>query len=285
MSSNLALSIPYQDLKGMAADVAESKLFGLRTPAQVLAMMLIAQANGQHPAVAMRDYDIIDSQGGPKPAKKSDAMLRDYFASGGSVAWECLTDERVTATFTHSKGSSALVDWDIARAQRAELAGKGNWKKYARSMLRARVISEGVKLTYPAATGGLLTSEEAADVVDTDVQDVSGQSDSLMPQRKQPPQASAPVADDVTDVAFTDKPASAAPAPSAPPSAATTTLPATVTSDAGPTISVNEAAYLRNKARAADVDPAAIAKRFGVDALERLTKAQFETVKHELVAL
>jgi len=50
-------------------------------------------------------------------------------------------------------------------AQRAGLAGKDNWKKTPRAMLRARCIAEGVRATYPAALGGQLIVEEAADLV------------------------------------------------------------------------------------------------------------------------
>ena len=41
---------------------------------EALALMLVSYAEGRHPALAARDYDIIQG----RPAKKSEAMLRDF---------------------------------------------------------------------------------------------------------------------------------------------------------------------------------------------------------------
>ncbi len=82
--------VPIGDIERMALAVAKSGLFGLKTPDQALAMMLIAQANGQHPATAARDYHIIQNT----PAKKTEAMLRDFLAMGGKVEWHEYSDER-----------------------------------------------------------------------------------------------------------------------------------------------------------------------------------------------
>ena len=38
--------IPFEEMKGMADAIAKSKLFGMQTPEQVLALMAIAQAEG-----------------------------------------------------------------------------------------------------------------------------------------------------------------------------------------------------------------------------------------------
>ena len=42
--------IPFNEVQGMAAAIAKSGLFGMKTPDQALALMLVAQAEGQHPA-------------------------------------------------------------------------------------------------------------------------------------------------------------------------------------------------------------------------------------------
>ena len=151
--------VPIGEIERMATAVAKSNLFGMKTPEQAMALMLIANAEGLHPATAAMDYDIIQG----RPAKKPQAMLRDYLRNGGKVEWHDHTDAKVSATFAHPAGGSVTVDWDMSRAMKAGLGGKDNWKKYPRQMLRARVISEGIRATFPGATGGLYTPEEAGD--------------------------------------------------------------------------------------------------------------------------
>ena len=151
--------VPVTDLEKMANAVAASKLFGITTTEQAMALMLVAQAEGLHPATAARDYHIIQG----RPTLKADAMLARYLASGGKVEWHAHTDAEVEATFSHPQGGTLKIKWDMARAKAAELGGKGMWTKYPRQMLRARVISEGVRATNPAVSIGIYTPEEAED--------------------------------------------------------------------------------------------------------------------------
>jgi len=150
--------VPVQDLERMAAAVAKSGLFGIKTPDQAMALMLVAQAEGLHPATAARDYHIIQG----RPTLKADAMLARYLQSGGKVEWHEHTDTKVSATFTHPQGGSLKIDWDMARAKQAGLTNP-NWAKYPRQMLRARVISEGVRATNPGVAVGVYTPEEVQD--------------------------------------------------------------------------------------------------------------------------
>lgn len=148
--------VPYQDMRQMAEAMAKSKLFGMKTPDEVIALMLVAQANGQHPAAAARDYDIISG----RPSKKAEAMLRDFIAAGGSVQWHRLDNECAEATFSHPHGGTVRIDWDMRRAKEAGLGGKDMYRKFPRQMLRSRCISEGVRTVYPVATGGMYAPEE-----------------------------------------------------------------------------------------------------------------------------
>jgi hypothetical protein len=143
------------EIERMARAFAASKLFGMASPEQAIALCLIAQAEGRHPASAAQDYHIIQN----KPSKKSDAMLRDFLASGGKVSDWHLTDERVSATFSHPAGGTVTIDWDMARAKKAGITNP-MWNKYPRQMLRARVVSEGVRTVFPMATSGMYVPEE-----------------------------------------------------------------------------------------------------------------------------
>lgn len=156
MSSDL---VPYSDIERMGGAMAKSGLFGLKTQDQAIALMLVAQAEGLHPATAANDYDVIQGRAAKKPV----AMLRDFIKHGGAVKWHVLDDIQADATFSHPQGGTVRIAWDIPRAVRAGLAGKDNWKKYARQMLRSRCVSEGVRTVFPGATGGMLSPEELGD--------------------------------------------------------------------------------------------------------------------------
>jgi hypothetical protein len=49
------------------------------------------------------------------------------------------------------------------RTKAAGLTGKQTWKQYPRQMLRARVISEGIRTVYPGVAVGIYTPEEVND--------------------------------------------------------------------------------------------------------------------------
>ena len=157
MNTNL---IPVQDVQTMAIAVAKSGLFGMKTPEQALALMLVAQSEGLHPARAAMEYHVIQG----RPALKADAMLSRFQNAGGKVEWKTYTDEKVEGVFSHPLGGSITIDWTIDRAKQAGVYGKNpTWKSYPRSMLRARCISEGIRTVYPGVSVGIYTPEEVSD--------------------------------------------------------------------------------------------------------------------------
>src|SRR4051812_20738438 len=131
---NTAPAMTVSDVERVANAIAKGGLFGSKDPYAVLTLCLVAQAEGQHPAVVFRDYHIING----KPAKKAEAMLRDFLSAGGKVEWHALTDELADATFAHPSGGTARISWDHARAVKAQIAGNAMYKKYPRQMLRSR---------------------------------------------------------------------------------------------------------------------------------------------------
>jgi hypothetical protein len=151
--------IPFDQTKLMAQAIAESKLFGIQTPAQALALGLLCQAEGRHPAEAARDYHIING----KPSLKSEAMLARFQQAGGKVDWHEYTHETVSGTFTHPQGGSLKVSWTMQDATRAGLTGNPTWKKFPRQMLKARCISEAVRGIFPGVLSGLYAPEEVGE--------------------------------------------------------------------------------------------------------------------------
>jgi hypothetical protein len=151
--------IPMSEINSMAQAIAKSGFFGMKTPEQAAALMLIAQAEGRHPAIAARDYHIIQN----KPSLKADAMLARFQEAGGKIEWEKYEDMECRANFTHPCGGRVSISWTIDRGKQAGLTGNPTWQKYPRAMLRSRVISEGVRTVYPAVLCGFYTPEEVQD--------------------------------------------------------------------------------------------------------------------------
>lgn len=155
--------VPVDQIERMASAVAKSGLFGAKTPDQAMALMLIAQAEGMHPAIAARDYHVING----RPTLRADAMLARFQQAGGKVEWGEYTDTRVVGTFTHPAGGTVRIEWTTKMAQDAGLTRNPTWKSYPRQMLRARCISEGIRTIFPGVAIGTYTPEEAEDMAPT----------------------------------------------------------------------------------------------------------------------
>ena len=186
--------LPLSDIERMGDVLCRSRMFGFKTPEEAVALMLMAQAEGDHPAKAAQEYHVIQG----RPVLKADAMLARFQAAGGVVEWEEMTDQEVSAYFSHPTAcpKPVKVDWTMERASKANLTGKDNWRKYPRQMLKARVISEGVRMTFPGVTVGLYTPEEvmqfedkpevlSATIVGTDVSHIT-KSDAIAADLKKP---------------------------------------------------------------------------------------------------
>ncbi len=121
--ANELMVVPVADLQIIAQAMAKSGLFGFKTAEQALSLLLIAQAEGKHPASAALDYDIIEN----KPAKKPVAMMRDFIQSGGKVQWHKLDDTTADATFSHPSGGTQRFTWTLARAKKWSIVQLAKW--------------------------------------------------------------------------------------------------------------------------------------------------------------
>jgi hypothetical protein len=173
-SDKLPALLPLQEVEKMAVALVKSQFGGIKTAEQALILMLVAQAEGMHPATVLQTYHIINGQ----PSMKSHAMLARFQKAGGSVRWLERSDTRVCAIFSHPQGGEVEIDWDMDRVKRAGLSNRDGYQKYPRQLLTARVISEGVRTVCPDAPGGFYTPEEVTDFAPRDI----------TPAAQQPPQ-------------------------------------------------------------------------------------------------
>lgn len=157
MSTQLVPQFTYQDMDAMAGVLAKTGIFGISSKDVMLSLMMISQAEGLHPAIAARDYHIIQG----RPSLTADAMLARYMQAGGRVNWTEYTDERVTGEFSHPSSGTISVTWTIEMAKQAQVYKQGSgWTKYPRAMLRSRCVSEGTRASFPGCVASTYTPEE-----------------------------------------------------------------------------------------------------------------------------
>jgi len=151
------------EIERAAHIVAASNLFGVKRMEEAFTLMWVAQGEGLHPARAFLEYYVVDG----RPALRADAMLARFLRAGGRVEWHALTDEVAEATFSHPAGGTVRIRWTIQDAKRAGLLERKSpanaWLRYPRAMLRARVVSEGIRTVFPVNVG-LYTPEEVVDM-------------------------------------------------------------------------------------------------------------------------
>jgi hypothetical protein len=151
--------ISFEQLNKMAHVMSKSGLFGKKQE-EMASLMLLAQAQGQHPATVAMEYDVIQG----RPAINARSAQARFQTAGGKINWITRSDLEASAKFTHEAGGELVIKWTIERAKQAGLTGKDNWRKYPAQMLSARVIAEGVRAVFPACLSGFYTVEELHDI-------------------------------------------------------------------------------------------------------------------------
>lgn len=150
----------FDEMRAFAHVAVKSRFYGFKSEDEMLPLMLIAQSQGRSFTSVVEEYSVING----RPALKSESMLARFQKAGGHIQWTELSDKRCAAVFSHPQCSPVEVDWDLDRAKAAGLSGRDMWRKFPRNMLKARVISDGVRTAYPACLGGVYTPEELGDM-------------------------------------------------------------------------------------------------------------------------
>ncbi len=157
------------EVETMSKRVAKSGLFGLRED-EAFVIMMLAEADGHHPMVALRRYHLMTFNGKVVPTLKSEAMIADMQKAGWMVEWTKENNDRTVqeAIFTHPikcpKSKTITFTAKDADACGYLVGGnKHNWDKHRPHMLRARVSSNGCRMLDPGVILGYYTPEEVQD--------------------------------------------------------------------------------------------------------------------------
>lgn len=160
-----------EDMRAVAHDFAKSRLFAMEQPEQIFALMMVCQSEGIHPVQALKRYHIIEG----RPSMRADAMQAEFQRQGGTLEWVESTGEVCEAIFSHASSPRPFkirvtlkeyIDSGVAMGfdrQTQKPAIKKNWKQFPAAMLRARVISSGVRAVLPGVVAGIYTPEEVQD--------------------------------------------------------------------------------------------------------------------------
>ena len=156
-----------EEAKWLASTLIKSRMAppGLDSPEAVFVAMALGADLGLSPMQAVRSIHVIKG----KPTISADGMLALVRASGLCAAWtlEEFTAEAVTIITQRTDDESrTAVRWSLEDARRAGLGGD-NWKRYPRSMLRARATSELCRAVYPEVVSGLYSPEEITEPAGT----------------------------------------------------------------------------------------------------------------------
>ncbi len=159
-------------IQRVAKPMALSGLFGV-TETQAIAKMMVGEALGIHPAVAMQQIYVVDG----KVSMGATLMLslarqhgwrhtvKKHDATGCILGW---TDPSGV-----SVGESSFTIEDAKRVKMGAkdgkertMADKDNWRNYPADMCFARAVTQGVRMYAPEITNGILvySNEEAGDV-------------------------------------------------------------------------------------------------------------------------
>lgn len=108
-------------------------------PASVAAAILTGRELGLGPMTSLRGLDVIDG----RVSMSAQLVAAKLQAAGHRIDWVESTDKAAEVRIVRGDGlGEASARWTLADAQRAGLAGKTNWARYPRAMLRARALTE-----------------------------------------------------------------------------------------------------------------------------------------------
>jgi hypothetical protein len=130
------------------------------TPAHAVALIMRGSEIGLGPMESLTKLHLIEG----RVTLPAETMMALAIRGGVRHQFIDHTPERVTVELTRPGFEPMRVSWSMADAKRAGLAGRQNWRKYPRAMLRARVISEALRAYAPDLLGGAYVPEELESV-------------------------------------------------------------------------------------------------------------------------
>lgn len=157
---------PMQFLAEMGKHLAFSGMLGLKKPEQGSTLLLICMTENKTPLSVIQEYHLMDDG---KMTKKADWVIARFREIGGKYKIIADGEDEQIATYEFTfAGNTMPVSYSIEDAKKEGLLKAGSrWMKNPASMLRARVITKGVRMIAPEVMAGFLCEEELDDAAIT----------------------------------------------------------------------------------------------------------------------
>jgi len=116
-------------------------------PDAALGAVLMGRELGLGEMSSLQLIDVIDG----RPSLSAELLVSMVRRQGHSILATEWSSDRCTVKGTRCDGDrdTMTVTWTMDDAQRAGLAGKGNWSRYPQAMLWARAVSQLVRALFP----------------------------------------------------------------------------------------------------------------------------------------
>jgi hypothetical protein len=125
-------------------------------PAMVGMVILFGHELGLTPMVAVRSVCVISGT----MTLKAELMLTLALQRGVGAEWTENNNEAATLVLSRGGKTFLPVRFTLEDAKRAELLSNTTWKKYPGNMLRARAITNAIRMHCPDVLGPCIYSEE-----------------------------------------------------------------------------------------------------------------------------
>jgi hypothetical protein len=155
----------FEDMKQLGDELAKSGMFGVKTSAGGVALLVTSVQTGMSIFDINRKYHIM-SDG--KMSMKADAMLAEFKRLGGKCQWQKFDATEAKAIWSYAENKDLEVSYTIEDAKNDNIpidkAGSA-WKNSRADMLRARLITKTLRMICPEVNHGVYTPEEVAEFV------------------------------------------------------------------------------------------------------------------------
>ena len=136
------------------------KAYAGKAPA-IFACIAYGAEMGIGPMQSLRSIYVVDG----KPTLSAELMLAVALGRGERIEWLALTEEEAHCRLTRPGYPAHEHRWTIEDGRRAGLAGKDNWKKYPRAMLRSRCLTEALRSWAPDVLGCAVYDEDEGEEI------------------------------------------------------------------------------------------------------------------------
>jgi len=159
----------FREVEYMASTMLKSGMFGVKTEAQAVVVLMTGLELGFSVAQSFRGIHVVQN----RPTLSADMMIALCKSRPDVCKYFQLRESGPTsATYTTQRigePDPVTLTWTLEQAKQAGLAGKDTWKSHPDAMLRARAASALARAVYSDLILGLYTKDEIESLPDDDL--------------------------------------------------------------------------------------------------------------------